>query len=153
MQLTQWLLSNEWDMKIIDSCIDSNIKRHACSVAVIVTMSGAGGGKRPSGGDSPPGPPEKKSKKEEKTTTTLIEPIRIAGVSSTVSHWFACVCIIICDGCFVTKQHSLFVTVMVQKLCRRKWTWRSSSSKIRSCVSAWNRDRQWRMNCVRKLKN
>ncbi|XP_077595046.1 E3 ubiquitin-protein ligase BRE1B [Stigmatopora nigra] len=46
-------------------------------------MSGAGGGKRPSGGDSPPGPPEKKSKKEEKTTTTLIEPIRIAGVSST----------------------------------------------------------------------
>lgn len=49
-------------------------------------MSGAGGGKRPSGGDSPPGPPEKKSKKEEKTTTTLIEPIRIAGVSSTVSH-------------------------------------------------------------------
>uniref|UniRef100_H3D5M1 E3 ubiquitin protein ligase n=1 Tax=Tetraodon nigroviridis TaxID=99883 RepID=H3D5M1_TETNG len=43
----------------------------------------AGGGKRPSGGDSPPGPPEKKSKKEEKTTTTLIEPIRIAGVSST----------------------------------------------------------------------
>lgn len=50
-------------------------------------MSGAGGGKRPSGGDSPPGPPEKKSKKEEKTTTTLIEPIRIAGVSSTVSHW------------------------------------------------------------------
>lgn len=50
-------------------------------------MSGAGGGKRPSGGDSPPGPPEKKSKKEEKTTTTLIEPIRIAGVSSTVSHF------------------------------------------------------------------
>ena len=50
-------------------------------------MSGAGGGKRPSGGDSPPGPPEKKSKKEEKTTTTLIEPIRIAGVSSTVSRW------------------------------------------------------------------
>lgn len=49
-------------------------------------MSGAGGGKRPSGGDSPPGPPEKKSKKEEKTTTTLIEPIRIAGVSSTVSY-------------------------------------------------------------------
>lgn len=48
-------------------------------------MSGAVGGKRPSGGDSPPGPPEKKSKKEEKTTTTLIEPIRIAGVSSTVS--------------------------------------------------------------------
>lgn len=48
-------------------------------------MSGSGGGKRPSGGDSPPGPPEKKSKKEEKTTTTLIEPIRIAGVSSTVS--------------------------------------------------------------------
>lgn len=48
-------------------------------------MSGAGGGKRPPGGDSPPGPPEKKSKKEEKTTTTLIEPIRIAGVSSTVS--------------------------------------------------------------------
>lgn len=48
-------------------------------------MSGAGGGKRPSGGDSPPGPPEKKNKKEEKTTTTLIEPIRIAGVSSTVS--------------------------------------------------------------------
>lgn len=47
-------------------------------------MSGAGGGKRPPGGDSPPGPPEKKSKKEEKTTTTLIEPIRIAGVSSTV---------------------------------------------------------------------
>lgn len=47
-------------------------------------MSGAGGGKRPSGGDSPPGPPEKKNKKE-KTTTTLIEPIRIAGVSSTVS--------------------------------------------------------------------
>ncbi|KAJ4940418.1 hypothetical protein JOQ06_026721 [Pogonophryne albipinna] len=46
-------------------------------------MSGAGGGKRPSGGDSPPVPPEKKSKKEEKTTTTLIEPIRIAGVSST----------------------------------------------------------------------
>ncbi|XP_061665594.1 E3 ubiquitin-protein ligase BRE1B-like isoform X2 [Syngnathoides biaculeatus] len=46
-------------------------------------MSGAGGGKRPPGGDSPPGPPEKKSKKEEKTTTTLIEPIRIAGVSST----------------------------------------------------------------------
>nr|XP_061807416.1 E3 ubiquitin-protein ligase BRE1B-like [Nerophis lumbriciformis] len=46
-------------------------------------MSGVGGGKRPSGGDSPPGPPEKKSKKEEKTTTTLIEPIRIAGVSST----------------------------------------------------------------------
>uniref|UniRef100_A0A8C7Y0L2 E3 ubiquitin protein ligase n=1 Tax=Oryzias sinensis TaxID=183150 RepID=A0A8C7Y0L2_9TELE len=46
-------------------------------------MSGSGGGKRPSGGDSPPGPPEKKSKKEEKTTTTLIEPIRIAGVSST----------------------------------------------------------------------
>ncbi|XP_037320557.2 E3 ubiquitin-protein ligase BRE1B isoform X2 [Pungitius pungitius] len=46
-------------------------------------MSGAGGGKRPSGGDSPPGPPEKKSKKEEITTTTLIEPIRIAGVSST----------------------------------------------------------------------
>ncbi|XP_061823559.1 E3 ubiquitin-protein ligase BRE1B isoform X1 [Nerophis lumbriciformis] len=46
-------------------------------------MSGAGGGKRPSGGDSPPGPPEKKSKKEEKTTTTLIEPIRIAGISST----------------------------------------------------------------------
>uniref|UniRef100_A0A8C6L530 E3 ubiquitin protein ligase n=1 Tax=Nothobranchius furzeri TaxID=105023 RepID=A0A8C6L530_NOTFU len=46
-------------------------------------MSGAGGGKRPSGGDSPPGPPEKKTKKEEKTTTTLIEPIRIAGVSST----------------------------------------------------------------------
>uniref|UniRef100_A0A672H6A3 E3 ubiquitin protein ligase n=1 Tax=Salarias fasciatus TaxID=181472 RepID=A0A672H6A3_SALFA len=46
-------------------------------------MSGAGGGKRPQGGDSPPGPPEKKSKKEEKTTTTLIEPIRIAGVSST----------------------------------------------------------------------
>lgn len=50
-------------------------------------MSGAGGAKRPSGGDSPPGPPEKKSKKEEKTTTTLIEPIRIAGVSSTVSWW------------------------------------------------------------------
>lgn len=50
-------------------------------------MSGAGGAKRPSGGDSPPGPPEKKSKKEEKTTTTLIEPIRIAGVSSTVSRW------------------------------------------------------------------
>lgn len=49
-------------------------------------MSGAGGGKRPSGGDSPPGPPEKKSKKEEKTTTTLIEPIRIAGISSTVGH-------------------------------------------------------------------
>lgn len=48
-------------------------------------MSGAGGGKRPSGGDSPPVPPEKKTKKEEKTTTTLIEPIRIAGVSSTVS--------------------------------------------------------------------
>ena len=48
-------------------------------------MSGTGGGKRPSGGDSPPGPPEKKSKKEEKTTTTLIEPIRIGGVSSTVS--------------------------------------------------------------------
>ncbi|XP_033963580.1 E3 ubiquitin-protein ligase BRE1B isoform X2 [Pseudochaenichthys georgianus] len=46
-------------------------------------MSGAGGGKRPSGGDSPPVPPEKKTKKEEKTTTTLIEPIRIAGVSST----------------------------------------------------------------------
>ncbi|XP_056285330.1 E3 ubiquitin-protein ligase BRE1B [Pseudoliparis swirei] len=46
-------------------------------------MSGAGGGKRPPGGDSPPGPPEKKSKKEEKTTTTLMEPIRIAGVSST----------------------------------------------------------------------
>lgn len=52
-------------------------------------MSGAGGGKRPSGGDSPPGPPEKKSKKEEKTTTTLIEPIRIAGVSSTVSPVFS----------------------------------------------------------------
>lgn len=50
-------------------------------------MSGACGGKRPSGGDSPPGPPEKKSKKEEKTTTTLIEPIRIAGVSSTVSRF------------------------------------------------------------------
>lgn len=50
-----------------------------------VKMSGAGGAKRPSGGDSPPGPPEKKSKKEEKTTTTLIEPIRIGGVSSTVS--------------------------------------------------------------------
>lgn len=47
-------------------------------------MSGAGG-KRASGGDSPPGPPEKKLKKEEKTTTTLIEPIRIGGVSSTVS--------------------------------------------------------------------
>lgn len=47
-------------------------------------MSGAGG-KRSSGGDSPPGPPEKKMKKEEKTTTTLIEPIRIGGVSSTVS--------------------------------------------------------------------
>lgn len=55
-------------------------------------MSGAGGGKRPPGGDSPPGPPEKKSKKEEKTTTTLIEPIRIAGVSSTVRHWlFSCI--------------------------------------------------------------
>lgn len=80
---------------IIDSCINTDIKRHACSVAVIVTMSGAGGGKRPSGGDSPPGPPEKKSKKEEKTTTTLIEPIRIAGVSSTVSYSFACVCIVI----------------------------------------------------------
>lgn len=53
--------------------------------AVWGKMSGAGGGKRPMGGDSPPGPPEKKSKKEEKTTTTLIEPIRIAGVSSTVS--------------------------------------------------------------------
>lgn len=51
-------------------------------------MSGTGGGKRASGGDSPPGPPEKKSKKEEKTTTTLIEPIRIGGVSSTVSHYF-----------------------------------------------------------------
>lgn len=51
-------------------------------------MSGAGGGKRPPGGDSPPGPPEKKSKKEEKTTTTLIEPIRIAGVSSTVGLGF-----------------------------------------------------------------
>lgn len=49
-------------------------------------MSGTGGGKRASGGDSPPGPPEKKSKKEEKTTTTLIEPIRIGGVSSTVSE-------------------------------------------------------------------
>lgn len=49
-------------------------------------MSGTGGGKRASGGDSPPGPPEKKSKKEEKTTTTLIEPIRIGGVSSTVSR-------------------------------------------------------------------
>lgn len=48
-------------------------------------MSGTGAGKRPSGGDSPPGPPEKKTKKEEKTTTTLIEPIRIGGVSSTVS--------------------------------------------------------------------
>lgn len=47
-------------------------------------MSGTGG-KRVSGGDSPPGPPEKKMKKEEKTTTTLIEPIRIGGVSSTVS--------------------------------------------------------------------
>lgn len=47
-------------------------------------MSGTGG-KRASGGDSPPGPPEKKMKKEEKTTTTLIEPIRIGGVSSTVS--------------------------------------------------------------------
>lgn len=69
-----------------NSCININIKRHAFSVAVRVAMSGAGGGKRPSGGDSPPGPPEKKSKKEEKTTTTLIEPIRIAGVSSTVSH-------------------------------------------------------------------
>lgn len=71
---------------MIDSCIIVNIERHACSIAGIVAMSGAGGGKRPSGGDSPPGPPEKKSKKEEKTTTTLIEPIRIAGVSSTVSH-------------------------------------------------------------------
>lgn len=48
-------------------------------------MSGTGG-KRASGGDSPPGPPEKKTKKEEKTTTTLIEPIRIGGVSSTVSN-------------------------------------------------------------------
>jgi len=49
-------------------------------------MSSTGGGKRPLGGDSPPCPPEKKSKKEEKTTTTtLIEPIRIGGVSSTVS--------------------------------------------------------------------
>lgn len=48
-------------------------------------MSGTGG-KRASGGDSPPGPPEKKMKKEEKTTTTLIEPIRIGGVSSTVSN-------------------------------------------------------------------
>lgn len=47
-------------------------------------MSGTGG-KRASGGDSPPGPPEKKMKKEEKTTTTLMEPIRIGGVSSTVS--------------------------------------------------------------------
>lgn len=61
-------------------------------------MSGAGGGKRPSGGDSPPGPPEKKSKKEEKTTTTLIEPIRIAGVSSTVSHWLSPVAVIVCNG-------------------------------------------------------
>lgn len=51
-------------------------------------MSGMGGGKRTAGlgGDSPPGPVEKKGKKEEKTTTTLIEPIRIGGVSSTVSH-------------------------------------------------------------------
>lgn len=67
----------------------SSISRSAfISVFVFVldqgTMSGTGG-KRASGGDSPPGPPEKKMKKEEKTTTTLIEPIRIGGVSSTVS--------------------------------------------------------------------
>lgn len=71
-------------------CCRSDEDFTSCLISFFVqgegTMSGAGGGKRPSGGDSPPGPPEKKSKKEEKTTTTLIEPIRIAGVSSTVSH-------------------------------------------------------------------
>lgn len=55
------------------------------SVHVLNQIMSGTGGKRASGGDSPPGPPEKKMKKEEKTTTTLIEPIRIGGVSSTVS--------------------------------------------------------------------
>lgn len=86
-------------------------------------MSGAGGGKRPSGGDSPPGPPEKKSKKEEKTTTTLIEPIRIAGVSSTVSNRLLPVGVIICDGFYLSLNCTpYFLTVMEQNLCRRKWT-------------------------------
>lgn len=54
-------------------------------IDVLGQMMSGTGSKRASGGDSPPGPPEKKMKKEEKTTTTLIEPIRIGGVSSTVS--------------------------------------------------------------------
>lgn len=80
-------------------------------------MSGTGGGKRPSGGDSPPGPPEKKSKKEEKTTTTLIEPIRIAGVSSTVSKF---------QRSFLFRPN-IFIHLhqnvpLIFHLCRRKWT-------------------------------
>lgn len=85
-------------------------------------MSGAGGGKRPSGGDSPPGPPEKKSKKEEKTTTTLIEPIRIAGVSSTVCHLVFRLSnmielIIFTFSTFKRCKHTCLVMI-----CRRKWT-------------------------------
>lgn len=128
-------------------------------------MSGAGGGKRPSGGDSPPGPPEKKSKKEEKTTTTLIEPIRIAGVSSTVSvnaHQITLmtnsrdcnsfqVFILSKTTCRTSDVHLLCVCVLV--LCRRRWTWRSSSSRIRSCASAWSRGRRWRMSYERKSRS
>lgn len=121
-------------------------------------MSGAGGGKRPSGGDSPPGPPEKKSKKEEKTTTTLIEPIRIAGVSSTVSYLVPLPSQVILCSPLTTTLHSnnlqkLFLIPLIFFLCRRKWTWRCSSSRIRSCVSAWSRDRRWRMSYERKLKS
>lgn len=107
-------------MEIIDSRINVYIERYAWSLAAIVAMSGAGGGKRPSGGDSPPGPPEKKSKKEEKTTTTLIEPIRIAGVSSTVSDWLLPVCVhIVCSGFYLllnsTSHFSLWSTKCVQE--------------------------------------
>lgn len=79
-------------------------------------MSGAGGGKRPPGGDSPPGPPEKKSKKEEKTTTTLIEPIRIAGVSSTVSYMVLTLSRHNLSSIF-TRQHLQSLTLIILFLC------------------------------------
>lgn len=80
-------------------------------------MSGTGG-KRASGGDSPPGPPEKKMKKEEKTTTTLIEPIRIGGVSSTVSE-ITCSRSCLSNTLIVSASAQLMQTEM---FCRRKWT-------------------------------